>query len=124
MAIGGDGAAASWVDSLRFLGELNQVPAAAASARLLSAARPRWGGIVVARTSMVDLLFTRPGDEYPFEITVRVSWDDGIFEFRLHDRAGYRLVSADRCQAPNAPAVLDAFLFQLAGDLVPDEADG
>jgi hypothetical protein len=38
MAIGGEGTVASWVDSLRFLGELDQVPAAAASASLLSAA--------------------------------------------------------------------------------------
>jgi len=113
MAIGGEGTEASWADSLRFLGELNQVPAAAASASLLSAARPRWRGIVVARTSMVDLLFTRPGPQYPFDITVRASWDAKVFEFRLRDRAGSRLVSADGCQAANAPPVLDAFVFQL-----------
>jgi hypothetical protein len=38
MAIGGEGTLAYWVDSPRFLGELDQVPAAAANASLLSAA--------------------------------------------------------------------------------------
>jgi hypothetical protein len=38
MAIGGEGTVVSWVDSLRFFGELDQLPAAAASASLLSAA--------------------------------------------------------------------------------------
>jgi hypothetical protein len=122
MAIGDEVTRASWVDSIRSLEEQDRIPAAAANASLLRVAHPRWRPIVMARTSMFDLLFTRPGDAYPFETTVRVSWDAEVFEFRLHDRAGFRLVTADRCHAANAPRVLDAFLFQLAGDLASDQS--
>jgi hypothetical protein len=64
---------------------------------------------------MHDLLFTVPGQVYPFEDTVRVSWADGAFEFRLTAKRG-KLVTADRCHETNAPLVLDAFLAQLVGD--------
>ena len=67
------------------------------------------------RTSHLDLLFTLPSDQYPFEKTVSVSHAEGVFEFQLHDTRGFHLVTADRATRENAPAVLDAFLMQLTG---------
>ena len=61
---------------------------------------------------MYDLLFTLPGDQYPFDETLRVSWDDGVFTFCLV--ASGVVVTADRCQEANIVAVLPAFLGQLA----------
>ena len=63
---------------------------------------------------MHDLVFTRPGDRYPFDESVDVAWDDGIFEFRLH--TGQTLIAADRSHEDAAPDVLSAFLSQLVGD--------
>lgn len=91
--------------------------AALVNADLLESARARWDGVVVARTSMHDLLFTLPGDPYPFERNVRVSWLNGTFEFRLI-RNGL-LVTADRCHELNSRLVLDSFLAQLAGGASP-----
>jgi hypothetical protein len=67
---------------------------------------------------MHSLLFTMPGDAYPFDRTVRVSWSADVYEFQL---AGSLkpLVTADRCFAANAPVVLAAFLYQLAGAAAP-----
>ena len=65
-------------------------------------------------TSMHDLLFTVPGDDYPFAAQVRVSWSDDAYEFRLS--RGSILVAADRCHEQNALNLLDAFLVQLAPD--------
>ena len=63
---------------------------------------------------MHDVLFTVPGDEYPFPDTVRLHWDDGVYEFVLqHNNL---TVTADRCYEANVDAVLEAFLFQLVGD--------
>jgi hypothetical protein len=104
----------TWPESVAFLASLDAVPAAQASARLLDQARPAWERRVVPRTSMHDLLFTRPGDQYPFPCFVRVSWSDGIFEFRFEHQGA--LITADRSYDSTAPAVLDAFLMQLAPD--------
>jgi hypothetical protein len=87
------------------------VPAAQANAGLLAEAQTRWEGRVVARTSMHDLLFTVPGQAYPFRSSVRVHWEEDVYEFTLV--AGGGLVTADRCFQANALAVLDAFLLQL-----------
>jgi hypothetical protein len=87
------------------------VPAALASADLLHEAEARWGQRLVARTSMHDVLFTRPGDVYPFPLFVRVSAHGDVFEFQL--RRSDLLVAADRATRPNANNVLDAFLMQL-----------
>lgn len=89
-------------------------PSALEMADLLEAARSRWEGRVVQRTSMHDLLFTVPGDDHPLETTVRVSWnDDDVVELQL--AAQGLLVTADRCRRRTAPAVLNAFLVQLVG---------
>jgi hypothetical protein len=99
------------------------VPAAQASAWLLDAGRAKWATIIVAHTSMHDLVFSRQGEAYPWPVQVRVSWEAGVYEFRLLEGMGGILVNADRCFESNAPAVLDAFLYQLAGQLGPDPAD-
>jgi len=109
-----------WADTVKRLRDINRVPSALANAELLNGARERWSGRVIPRTSMHDLLFTRPGDEYPFARTVRVASESEAFRFEL--RAGFPsvLVTADRATREKAPVVLDAFLLQLVGD--PDEA--
>src|ERR1700674_3300350 len=102
-----------WGEVVKDLKGRTSVAAALVNADLLESARARWDGVVVARTSMHDLLFTLPGDPYPFDGAVRVSWLDGTFEFRL-TRKGLE-IAADRCREPNSRLVLDSFLTQLAG---------
>lgn len=92
--------------------------AAQANADLLDAAAERWESVLLAHTSMHDIVFTRPEDEWPWPEEVRVTWRDGVFEFQLRRAVG--LVTADRCREANARAVLDAFLLQLQGDIGTD----
>jgi hypothetical protein len=61
---------------------------------------------------MHDLLFTLPDDRYPWHKDLRVTAIDDAYEFKL-SRDGH-LITADKATAPNALAVLDAFLLQLA----------
>ena len=62
---------------------------------------------------MHDLLFTVPGDEYPFEEMVRVAWEDEIYTFRLSTAHGRIEVAADRCREDRARFVASSFLSQL-----------
>jgi len=110
---------AEWDRRVASLRSRDRVPAALANADLLSDARPDWCDRLVARTSMHDLLFTRPGDEYPFSATVRVSADGDIYQFELR-RKGV-LVTADRATRQNALAVLSAFLMQLDTGSAPKD---
>ena len=52
---------------------------------------------------MHGLRFTVPGQGYPFEATVRVSWPDGTYQFRLTAKGG-KVVAADRCAEPKRSA--------------------
>jgi hypothetical protein len=103
----------SWDDLAAGLGERVAVPAAQASARLLRKAKARWLHRIVPRSSMHDLMFTRPGDEYPFEEWLRVSWREGVYDLVLTKHPGV-LITADKCTEANVDAVLTAFLCQLA----------
>jgi len=85
-----------------------------ANASLLESALGAWESSVVSTTSMNDVLFTNPGDGYPFTAELRVSWADGVFEFQL-SRGGL-LVTADRCFVENSEPVLSAFLHQLVAE--------
>jgi hypothetical protein len=89
-------------------------PAARANAWLLEQAGARWAGHVDPHPAMHDLLFALPGDEAPFQTSVKVQWADGWFELWLVDD-GF-LVTADRGEDATAPALLDAFLLQLTGE--------
>ena len=115
-----------WDRSTAHLRDLDAVPAAQANAWLLDQAREKWRSVVMARTSMYSLWFTMPGDVFPFDRTVKVSWLDDVYEFRFEDEVRLRerrlepLVAADRSFAANAPVVLDSFLYQLAGEFGPD----
>jgi hypothetical protein len=60
-----------WKQSTDFLRSLTMVPEAQANAWLLDRARDHWASTLIARTSMHSLLFTMPGDEHPFDRTVR-----------------------------------------------------
>ncbi len=108
-----------WRDATDGLRSRVNVPPALANAWLLDQARAKWGTVVVAHSSMHDLIFSRQGDKWPWPVVVRVSWSEGVYEFNLLVDTGI-LVSADRCLAPNASVVLDSFLYQLAGQLTPD----
>jgi hypothetical protein len=102
-----------WKERVNFLRELENVPAARANAELLQEAALQWAGRLVPRTSMHDLLFTRIGDDYPFDAEVRVHYADGVFEFTLLRRG--LLVTADRSHRELSGQVLNAFLLQLVG---------
>lgn len=65
----------SWVESLDFLRNRLRVPAALSNATTLVAARERWSQHVYCRTSKHDLLFTVPGDTFPFTASVVVHVD-------------------------------------------------
>ncbi len=67
----------TWQMSLDYLQSLHEVPVAVSNAAVLAQARGRWQHMVVARTSMHDLLFTLPGEDYPFRSSVRVRWTSG-----------------------------------------------
>lgn len=101
-----------WDEQVTSLVRLSTVPAARALGALLADAGERWEGRVVPLTSMHDLVFTVPGQSYPFEALVNVSWKDDVFTIRLEERGGL-VRAADHCREANAPAVLDAFLVQL-----------
>ena len=96
----------SWTQVVADLQHRDGVPAAQANAELLASVGATWNGRVVPRTSMHDLLFTRPGDDYPFEEQVRVAWADGVFTFTLQAEDG-KLVTADRARTANAGPVRD-----------------
>jgi hypothetical protein len=102
-----------WDQSVAFLREdVPHLPGAIATADLLERARPSWENKVVARTSMLDLLFTRPEEAFPWAVTVRVERvGEDAFQFELV--RDYHLITADRATDENALAVLDAFLMQL-----------
>jgi hypothetical protein len=105
--------ATSWSKSSEFL-RSTDVEAARRTADVLDSSAPRWSRALISRTSMHDLLFTLPGDEYPFSSSVRVSWEQDRYEFRLARQS--RLVTADRSFEVKAPDVLDAFLEQLVSE--------
>lgn len=95
------------------------VPAVEALVGLLDKSRGRWREKVAVGWSMHGLLFTPIGSREPFPLRVVVAWSDGVFLFKLladEFGRGSRVVAADRCFAPNAQIVLDAFLYQLTGE--------
>jgi len=89
----------------------NEWPGALANADLLQQAERKWAGKVDSRTSHHDLLFTLPGETFPWSTVVLVSHHRGEFEFQL--RRDELLITTDRATTESAPAVLDAFLLQL-----------
>jgi len=111
-----------WTDTTTALRRREGVPAAQAAADLLDRAKTRWDTRVAVRSSMHDLVFSRLAEQHVrAKLRVRVSWQEGVFEFRLTDPAG-PLITADRSLAGNALVVLDSFLFQLAGEPAVDRA--
>ncbi len=110
-----DNLSARWQSSTEMLRGL-EIAEGQANAWLLDQGRDRWAGTVLARTSLASLLFTLPGATH-YGRRVLVSWRGDVYEFQFLNPS---LVTADRCFAKNAPAVLDAFLYQLAGDAAPE----
>ena len=109
----------SWSHAIDLLKSMPHESSAVALLGLLEQARGRWEATVVAGTSHLDLMFSVPGDRFPFEHKVRTTWANQRFDMRLVDR-WERVITADYCFAPNATVVLDALLLQLtrtAGDI-------
>jgi len=105
------------------------VPAARLNLALLDALRPRWAGAVRPDTSMLTLLFTRPGETgYAFSERVEVQWEtEGRVRLALVrdvprrglERPGGRVtVAGDFTRPENALPAVEALLLQLA---TPDE---
>jgi hypothetical protein len=65
---------------------------------------------------MHDLLFTRPGDRFPFDHLVRVSFDPDSETFSFTRRSPEGVVAEDTARVDSASAVLDAFLAQLSAE--------
>jgi hypothetical protein len=101
----------TWQASLDFLRDLRGVPAAQANAIILAQARARWQHAVIARTSMHDLLFTLPGDDYPFTSSVRVQSADGGHVVLRWDND--HLVEENAADVDHIDAMLDEFLERL-----------
>jgi hypothetical protein len=92
-------------------------------ADLVEAVRERWEAAVMPAPTWHNnrVEFCRADQRrQPHRAKVVVMWQDGVFEFQLLDAKWGRLVSADRSFAPNALAVLRAFLYQVAGDAAPE----
>jgi hypothetical protein len=101
----------TWHVSLGFLRSLHGVPAAQANAITLAQARERWQHAVIARTSMHDLLFTLPGDGYPFTSSVRVQSANGRHVVLWWHKD--QLVEESATDSDHIDDVLDAFLERL-----------
>lgn len=100
----------SWVESLDFLRNCLRVPAALSNATTLLAARHRWGQHIHCRTSMHDLLFTVPGDEFPFTASVVVHVDGSRHVVR---RTAGGDVHEVECTAADIDRVVDETLETL-----------
>lgn len=100
----------SWQASLDFLRGCISVPAALGNATTLMAARRRWSQHLICRTSMHDLLFTRPGDAFPFDDSVRVHID-GVQH--LVRRTHLEEVTEQECSVDDVDRVLDDALEAL-----------
>jgi hypothetical protein len=81
-------------------------------ASLLRYAEGRWRGVVEVRTSMADLIFTRLGDRFPWETSVRAGVRPGGFEFKV-TRGPEEVVSTTLASVAEAPRVLDEQIRQL-----------
>ncbi|VXB43963.1 conserved hypothetical protein [Aeromicrobium sp. 9AM] len=104
----------SWRESLAFLRDCATVPAALSNATTLVTAQRRWRNHVVARTSMHDLLFTRPDEEYPFTASVRVRADSSTWAVEtISDEQQER----QECTIGNIDRVLDVALGRLVAPL-------
>ena len=105
-------AGGTWAQIEDWLRGFKDNPPAQASADLLAAAATRWEPVLRAHTSLTNLVFSRPGESYPWSEAVWVSYKDGIFEFRLQGAAGGP-AKTGRCPPEDAAAFLDDFLMQL-----------
>lgn len=101
----------TWQASLAFLRDLHGVPAAQANAVTLARARARWQHAVIVRTSMHDLLFTLPDDDYPFTSSVRVHSENG--RHILLRSENDLLVEENTARSDTVDALLDALLERL-----------
>jgi hypothetical protein len=101
-----------WGASLEFLSSLHHLRGALANAALLASVRSDWEDQVVARTSMHDLLFTLPDEEFPWDASLRVSAVEGGFEFTLHKPHGH-LAAQEHCEAAMGESVLRSHLERL-----------
>jgi hypothetical protein len=104
----------TWQNSIDSLRGRIAAATAQASAGLLIGARQRWQHTLVARTAGNDLLFTRPGDAFPFDQSVQVSWREGTCHITLHDHDS--VIADEHRDHSRVDRALDTFLSRLAGE--------
>jgi hypothetical protein len=100
----------TWTDSLDFLRSCIDVPAALSNATTLVAVRHRWGQHIHCRTSMHDLLFTVPGEEFPFTRSVVVHVDRSRHFVR---RTGGDALDGIECTTAEIDRIMDEALEAL-----------
>ncbi len=72
-----------WPEAITRLRARTGVAPALAAALVLAEARARWEELVVVATAGNDLLFSRPGDAYPFPLDVRIGLAGTVYSVRL-----------------------------------------
>ncbi|MCW2935291.1 MAG: hypothetical protein JWM19_6253 [Actinomycetia bacterium] len=124
-------AAQTWDSALaRARAVVGQVPHVAANIAVLTQLRERWRDSVDVLASMFDLMIVPSGAGWPGsgdEVFVRMTHDQRSGEpvvkvvlYRSRVRAslaepgGTVIVAGDICRLPTAPAVVEAFLWQIA----------
>ncbi len=103
-----------WSEGIDRLRLRTGVAASLAAAGVLTAARSRFEGSVVAHTAGNDLLFTRPGDEFPFPLDVRVSLTGKVYDVRITTPEG--LVDRSEATPADVDAAVAAYLDHLVGE--------
>ncbi len=100
-----------WPEAITRLRARTGVAPALAAALVLTEARARWEERVVVATAGNDLLFSRPGDAYPFPLDVRIGLAGTVYSVRLVAQTA--VVEATEARPANVDAVLDTYLRRL-----------
>jgi hypothetical protein len=100
-----------WEEAIARLRERTGIAPALAAAGVLLAARADWSERVAAQTAGHDLLFTRPGAPYPFDLDVRLSLVGRVYELRLVTPAG--VLARSTATAADVDALLAGYLQRL-----------
>ncbi len=114
-----DEAVVTWDDAIARFTEAATTDAGRAYLMLLDSARPRWESSIAIHPWRLDILdlTSRADSGRSVQAEYRVRDGQPIVIFRLGSGGGLNAtpaVAGDLCQLDTAPAVLDAFLLQIA----------
>lgn len=112
----------SWADQIQFARGLPTRWDLNLIADVMEEISTDWEGVLEAHMGIAGASFWQLGEDWPrHEVRVvlapagRPKEDDPVFEFLYFGDTGFNSVTtADRCRSDNAPAVLTAFLYNLA----------